>query len=65
VGDILMDYPADRVINIDETQWKLVNGSFKAWATRGAESVRVPVNDHAKDGVTAIGAVDAAGGNSL
>jgi hypothetical protein len=62
MSEILMDYPADRVINIDETQWKLVNGSVKAWGPRGAESVRVTVDDDAKDGVIAIGAVDAAGG---
>jgi hypothetical protein len=64
VGEILMDNPADRVINIDETHWKLVNGSFKVWAPRGAESVRVTVNGDAKDGVTAIGAVETAGGKT-
>jgi hypothetical protein len=39
VKTILADFPADRVINIGETNWKVVNGSFVVWAPRGAESI--------------------------
>jgi hypothetical protein len=61
VREILRLYPANRVINIDETNWRVVQGAFKTWAPRGAESAQCKIDDDEKAGVTAIGAVDAAG----
>jgi hypothetical protein len=61
VREILVRYPPDRVINIDETNWKVVNGGFRTWAPRGREAVRCRTEDDEKAGVPAIGAIDAAG----
>jgi hypothetical protein len=49
------------VINIDETNWKVVNGAFRTWSPRGKESVHCTIQDDEKAGITAIAAIDAAG----
>jgi hypothetical protein len=61
VQDILMKYPPDHVLNIDETNWRMVAGGFLTWAKRGAESVSCKIENDEKFGVTAIAAVDALG----
>jgi hypothetical protein len=42
-------YPADRVIKIDETQWKAVTGGFLTWGIGGAESVPGILQNDAKE----------------
>lgn len=62
VQELLQTYPRDRIINIDETNWKAVPGAFMTWAHKNAESVQCRISNDEKQGVTAIAAVDANGG---
>jgi hypothetical protein len=57
----MLRYPAERVINIDETHWKIVAGGFLTWGIRGAESVPCILENDAKEGVTVIAGITAGG----
>jgi hypothetical protein len=61
IHEILWRTPPDRVINIDETNWRMVAAGFLTWAKRGTESVTCHIEDDAKFGVTSIAGIDAAG----
>ena len=54
-------YPADRILNMDETHWKAVAAGFLTWAVKGAESVTCHLYNDEKEGVTVIAAITAAG----
>jgi hypothetical protein len=62
VHTYLQNYPRDRVINIDETNWRTLAGGFLTWAHTGIESVQCQIENDVKEGVTVIAAVDAEGG---
>jgi hypothetical protein len=62
VQSCLQNYRRDRIINIDETNWKTVAGGFMTWAHTNAESVQCQIDNDEKEGVTVIAAVDAEGG---
>jgi hypothetical protein len=61
VRDLLKVYPPDRVINIDETNWRMVNTGFLTWAKRGSKTVQCHIENDDKYGVTAIAGIDAMG----
>jgi hypothetical protein len=61
VQTLLGQYPHDRIINIDETNWRSVSPGFWTWATTGTESVSVQIANDDKEGITAIAGVDATG----
>jgi hypothetical protein len=60
--NILSQYPLDHVINMDETSWKLLNTGFATVAYKGSETVECFFNGGPKMCLTAIAAIDAAGG---
>jgi hypothetical protein len=55
VRELIRDTPRERIINIDETNWRTVAPGFKTWAVTGAESVHCTVDNDDKQGVTVIG----------
>jgi hypothetical protein len=57
----MQHYPPERVINVDETHWKIVAGGFLTWGIRGAESIPCILENDAKAGVTVIAGITAAG----
>jgi hypothetical protein len=59
--EVLNKIPHDRIINIDETNWRSVAGGIWTWATTGSESVSCLVEQNEKEGITVIAAIDAAG----
>jgi hypothetical protein len=59
---LLDEYHRNRIINIDETNWKTVPGAFMTWVKKGAESVQCQIANDDKEGVTLIAAIDANGG---
>jgi hypothetical protein len=61
VKQLLKKYTADRVINVDETNWRTVAAGFLTWGLKGADSVQCNIDNDDKEGVTVIGAIDAAG----
>jgi hypothetical protein len=61
VSRLLEQHPHDRVLNIDETNWKVVAGGFWTWADTGNEAVSCILDDNEKEGVTVIAGIDAAG----
>jgi hypothetical protein len=54
-------YPRDRIINIDETNWRTVASGFLTWGLKGAESVQCNIDNDDKEGVTVIAAINAEG----
>lgn len=62
MDDIFDKYPRDHIINMDETSWKLINHGFLTVAVRGSETVNCYFSGDPKMCLTAIAAVDAAGG---
>jgi hypothetical protein len=62
VQSCLQNYPRDRIVNIDETNRRTVAGGFMTWAHTSIESVQCQIDNDEKEGVTAIAAMDAAGG---
>jgi hypothetical protein len=52
----------ERVINMDETSWKQINNGFVTIAEKGAETVECFFSGDPKTCLTAVAAVDAAGG---
>jgi hypothetical protein len=61
VRDVMQQYPADRVINVNETNWRAMALGFLTWAKIGSESVTCQAGNDEKEGVTVIAAIDAAG----
>jgi hypothetical protein len=59
--EIMTHYPRNRIINLDETNWKAVAAGFLTWAAKGTESVHCHIDNDEKEGVTVIAAIDAAG----
>jgi hypothetical protein len=55
-------YPLDHIVNMDETNWKLLNHGFVTIANRGSETVDCFFDGDPKMCLTAIAAIDAAGG---
>jgi hypothetical protein len=51
----------DRIFNIDETSWKLLNAGIVTLTERGAEGVQCHFSVDAKDCLTAIATVSAPG----
>jgi hypothetical protein len=61
VQDLMSQYPHDRILNVDETNWRSVSPGFWTWAATGTESVSCLIQNNEKEGVTAIASVDATG----
>jgi hypothetical protein len=61
VGDLLDHVPAERILNLDETNWKSISAGFLTWARAGPESVPCVISNDEKEGTTAIAAADARG----
>jgi hypothetical protein len=61
VARLLEQYPHDRVLNVDETSWKVVAGGFWTWPDMGSEIVSWIADDNEKEGVTVITGIDAGG----
>lgn len=59
--ELLRQVSPDRVINVDETNWRSVAGGIWTWAATGTESVSCCVGNDEKEGITVIAAIDAAG----
>jgi hypothetical protein len=56
----LQNCPRDRIINIDETNWRTVAGGFMTWAHTSIGSVQRQIDNDEKDRVTVIAGMDAA-----
>jgi hypothetical protein len=61
IQELLERYPRNRIINIDETNWRTVAAGFLTWAETGTETVTCHIQDDEKAGVTAIAAITADG----
>jgi hypothetical protein len=58
----MQQYPATRVINMDETNWKMVASGHATWSKKGTESVHnCQIDNDAKEGLTVIASIDAGG----
>ena len=51
----------DRIVNADETAWRILPNGCTTWATRGADAVTINTNDDEKKMVTVMASVTASG----
>ena len=51
----------DRIVNADETAWRILPNGCTTWATRGADAVTINANDDEKKIVTVMASVTASG----
>ena len=61
VSTLLGQYPADRVVNADETTWMILPNGGTTWALKGVDSVAISVQDDEKKRITVMAACTAAG----
>jgi hypothetical protein len=61
VRTLMAQYPLERVINIDETNWWRVSAGFLTRAMKGAEPVSGIVDSDDNGGVTVIAAMSGGG----
>ena len=61
VQNLLRTFPHDRVINGDETAWRILPNGATTWAERGSDSVVIGVQDDEKKTITVMASVTAAG----
>jgi hypothetical protein len=64
VRELMKQYPAGHMINIDETNWRTVAAGYRTWGVTSAESVHIIVDNDDKQGVIVIAAISAAGDKS-
>jgi hypothetical protein len=55
-------YPPDRILNADETSWKILNNRMVTVADCGSESIACEFDGNIKGCVTVITSIDASGG---
>jgi hypothetical protein len=48
VHKLLGQYPGDRIVNVEETNWKAVPGAFITWAHTNTETVKIQIGDDEK-----------------
>jgi hypothetical protein len=54
-------YPRDRILNADETSWKIINNCMVTVADCGSEAVACEFDGNVKGCVTMIASIDATG----
>jgi hypothetical protein len=57
----VQQYPRDRIVNTDETSWKIVNNRMITVAERGSDDVSCVFDGDVKGCVTVMASIDAAG----
>jgi hypothetical protein len=60
VHEIMRRRPRDRIVIVDETNWRAVAAGFLTWVTKGSESVSCQIDSN-KEGVTVIAANETTG----
>jgi transposase-like protein len=58
---IFTEYPINRIINADETSWKIINNRMVTLANRGAEAVTCQFEGDLRACMTVIASIDAGG----
>jgi hypothetical protein len=58
---LLQTVGPEKVVNIDETHWKLFPNGMLTWAETGAENVQIETGGLEKAGITVVAAITAAG----
>ena len=61
VRTLLRTFPHDRIINGDETAWRILPNGATTWAEKGSDSVVLHVQDDEKKTITVMASVTAAG----
>jgi hypothetical protein len=49
VGTIMRTTPLERIINADETSWRVYPTGLRTWSERGADAVAIGIAGNAKD----------------
>ena len=61
IKELLRSKPVDRILNGDETSWRILPSSMSTWADKGSDSVKINVEDDEKRMVTVMATITAAG----
>ena len=61
VKGLIESKPADRIINADETSWRILPSSITTWADSGSDAVDINVSDSEKKMITVMASITFAG----
>ncbi|KAH0792677.1 DDE superfamily endonuclease containing protein [Histomonas meleagridis] len=61
VKELIESKPANRIINADETSWKILPSSITTWADSGSDAIDIKVSDSEKKMITVMASITFAG----
>ena len=61
IKELIESKPSDRILNADETAWRILPSTMSTWADVGSDSISVSVSDDAKKMITVMATITSAG----
>ena len=61
VKELIRTKPADRILNGDETSWRILPSSMSTWADSGSDSIKINVADDEKKMITVMAKITYSG----
>ena len=61
MSHLLANVPQDRILNAEETAWKIMPNGITTWAIRGSDNVKLIVEDDTKECLSVMATITAAG----
>lgn len=61
ITNLAENTPLDRIINADETCWRILPSGLTTWAKKGAENISICTKDDEKKAITVMASITAAG----
>lgn len=61
ICELLNDFPRDKILNCDETSWRVYPKSIKTWAEKGAQNIQFHINGDEKESITVLATITSIG----
>ena len=61
ISELAQNVPLDRIVNADETCWRILPSGLTTWAKKGAENISICTKDDEKQKITVMASITAAG----
>ena len=61
IQNLINTKPADRILNADETSWRILPSTMTTWAETGADSISINAVDNEKKAITVMATISYAG----
>ena len=60
ITELAQNVPLDRIVNADETCWRILPSGLTTWAKKGAENISILTRDDEKKAITVMASITAA-----